>query len=110
MSIPNSENAVISTEKLINYLLSQHHPVGRWKAKFFRSIGFDDTNLDRLTDALKTVAREGTIKDIITSNFGTKYIVEGQITTPNGHVANLCTVWELESGEDKPRLVTAYPA
>jgi hypothetical protein len=61
MSVPNSHNAVIPVEKLTNYLLSRDHPIGRWKAKFFRSIGFDETNLDMLTDAMRSTAERQNI-------------------------------------------------
>ena len=110
MGLPNSHNALIPTEKLTKYLLSQDHPIGRWKAKFLRSIGFDETNLDVLKDALRSIAENGTIKDTMRTDFGTKYIIEGQITPPHGHVVILCTVWVMEHGEDPPRFVTAYPA
>jgi len=42
--LPNAENAVIDSEKLHDYLLSPSHPVGRFKAAFFSSLGYTQEN------------------------------------------------------------------
>ena len=110
MNLPNAENAVVPPEKLTDYLLSKSHLVGRWKANFFRSMGFNETNVNELKDALIDVAKTGEVKSTITSAFGIKYVVEGRIAAPNGKVSVIQTVWVIESGEVRPRLVTAYPA
>ena len=52
MKLPNAENAIIPPDKLTDYLLSQTHLIGRWKAKFFISIGFNETRIDELEEAL----------------------------------------------------------
>jgi hypothetical protein len=109
MNLPNSEKAVVSNGKLTNYLLSRSHLVGRWKASFFRSIGFNEKNVNELKDALLDVAQRGEVKNTKTSAFGVKYIVEGKIFAPNGKTVSIQTVWVVESGEKRPRLVTAYP-
>ncbi len=110
MNLPNSEKAVVPPDKLTDYLLSNSHLAGRWKASFFRSIGFSETNVDELKIALINVANRGEVKSTITSAFGVKYVVEGRIVAPNGKVAVIQTVWVVEPGEERPRLVTAYPA
>jgi hypothetical protein len=110
MNYPSFKDAVIPVEKLTNYLLSLDHPIGRWKAKFFRSIGFNETNVDTLREALRRIAQDGKVKEAVSSSFGKKYVIEGSVMAPNGGVTVLCTVWILGSGEDRPRFVTAYPA
>jgi hypothetical protein len=110
MNLPNSEKAVVTPDKLKDYLLSKSHLVGRWKASFFRSIGFNETNVNELKDALLDVAHRGEVKSTTTSAFGVKYVVEGKIFAPNGKNVIIQTVWVVESGEVRPRLVTAYPA
>ena len=40
MTLPNSDRAVIEGAKLFDYLLSRAHPVGRFKARFFESLGY----------------------------------------------------------------------
>jgi len=110
MNLTNSEETVVPNEKLTHYLLSKSHLVGRWKASFFRSIGFNETNVNELKDALLSVANSGEVKSRTTSAFGVKYVVEGKIYAPNGRNVSIQTVWVVESGEIRPRLVTAYPA
>jgi hypothetical protein len=36
MRLPNAEKAVIERRKLTEYLLSETHPTGRFKAQFFK--------------------------------------------------------------------------
>jgi hypothetical protein len=110
MNLPNAENAVVPPGKLTGYLLSKSHLVGRWKASFFRSLGFNETNVNELKDALIDVARRGEVRSTTSSAFGVKYVVEGKVAGPNGKVAAILTVWVIDSGEARPRLVTAYPA
>jgi len=43
------------------------------------------------------------------SRFGTKYTVEGPLTTPDGGRPEVRTVWFVSRGAAWPRLVTAYP-
>jgi len=38
-----------------------------------------------------------------------KYVAEGDLVTPSGIRAQICTVWIVETGENIPRFVTAYP-
>ena len=52
MKLPNREDAYIPSGKLGGYLLSKTHVVGRWKARFFSGLGFNDTNVDLLKDRL----------------------------------------------------------
>jgi len=45
MRLPNGTNAYVPREKLVEYLLSETHAVGKSKARFFRGFGFDETNV-----------------------------------------------------------------
>ena len=110
MKLPNSQNALVPTDKLENYLLSEIHPVGRTKALFLKNLGYDDSDSNILAQDLLTIAQEEDISDIQTSEFGTKYIIEGTIHTPNGATVAMRTVWIIELDNTQPRLVTAYPA
>ena len=110
MKIPNRENAYIPSGKLRGYLLSRTHVVGRWKARFFEDLGFDDTNVDLLKDRLIAAAHSQTVKAVVPSRYGTKYVIEGLLETPVRGLVSVCTVWIVEEGNDRPRFVTAYPA
>lgn len=109
VKLPNAEHAIIPSDKLTDYLLSKSHLIGRWKARFFFSIGFREEKADELQDALMNVAKNGEVKSTITTDFGVKYVVEGVILGPSGRRAGIRTVWVVETGQDRPRLITAYP-
>jgi hypothetical protein len=40
MNLPNADRAVVDPAKLRDYLLAAGHPVGRFKARFFVSLGY----------------------------------------------------------------------
>lgn len=109
MKLPNAEQAIIPSDKLSDYLLSKSHFIGRWKARFFLSIGFREEEIDELKDALMNLAKNGEVKSAITTDFGVKYVVEGAISGPSGRGAAIRTVWIVETGQNRPRLITAYP-
>ncbi|MBL7179966.1 MAG: hypothetical protein ISS65_07115 [Desulfobacterales bacterium] len=109
-NLPNCEKAYVPKEKLGNYLLSETHAVGRAKARYFRSIGYTAENADDLADALVMIASsEGVCQEIL-SDFGTKYVIDGELVTPIGTAVQIRTVWVIDSRDARPRFVTAYPA
>jgi len=55
------------------------------------------------------IAREGQVTKMERSPYGTKYVVDGQLETPEKGLVLIRTVWILEEGETYPRFVTAYP-
>lgn len=109
MKIPNCSGAYIPTHKLSEYLLSRTHSVGRWKGRFFRALGFNETNVDFLEQGLISIANSEDVKDAIASTLDTKYIIEGSLKTPAGTFVPVRTVLIIEAGQDRPRFVTAYP-
>lgn len=44
MKLLNGNNPFISREKLTNYVLSETHATGKFKAKYFRGLGFNENN------------------------------------------------------------------
>ena len=55
MKLPGGDQAFIPRAKLTNYLLSDVHPVGRSKARFFASLGFDVGGADSLECLLRRI-------------------------------------------------------
>ena len=108
-TLNRAEYADIATNKLTDYLLSTTHPVGSAKARWFRSYGFNDDNVDLLKEGLLLIARSEKVQEATKTPFGVKYVVDGSLRTPAGPVVRLRTVWIVESGETDPRFVTAYP-
>ena len=109
MKLPDYQSAIVPTEKLELHLLSEIHPVGRAKALFLTNLGYDISEPGILAQELLTLAREGDVSDVQTSQFGSKYVVDGLIRTPSGATVSLRTVWIIEPDHPQPRLVTAYP-
>lgn len=109
MKLPNFDKVIIQKEKLIDYVLSETHSTGRFKAKYFRRLGFDETNIHLLEEALRKIAKKEEIQDEITSQYGIKYILDGQINSPIGKIVRVTTVWIVEKDQNIPRFVTVYP-
>ena len=109
MILPNAGNAYIPSEKLIDYLISETHAVGKSKARFFRAHGYDEDNLHQLEQDLLSVPRYNEIDEQVTSTHGTKYVVSGALQTPRGTTVAVTTVWIIEPPDERPRFVTAYP-
>ncbi len=109
MNLPRSDSAHVPPEKLSGYLLSDSHPVGRSKARFLASLGYERADQVRLAEQLLEIARNEEVTREIRTEFGTKYVVEGRISTPSGGEARLRTVWIVEEQDTRPRFVTAYP-
>ena len=109
MRLPKAEDAQVDVEKLRGYLLSETHPIGKSKGKFFRGIGFDESSLAILQRGLIAIAKTEEIVQTASSAHGTKYVVDGLITTPSGNRVKLRTVWIVDEGQNNPRFVRAYP-
>lgn len=110
MKLPNGEHAYVPPGKLTEYLLSESHPIGRSKSGLLRAVGFNEANAELLEQRLLDIAHSGKVQEVVASPHGVKYVVDGALSTPAGTVVQLRTIWIIETGQDCPRLVTAYPA
>ena len=100
---------MVPRRKITDYLLSPTHRVGRHKAVFFRQFGFAAANWELLAAALRKHAAIHQVAKTEESPFGTRYVIDGIMATPDGRTANVRSVWFIETGEDTPRFVTAHP-
>jgi hypothetical protein len=110
MRIPFSDQAIVDDAKVRDYLLSPEHPVGRFKAAFFRSVGFTRDHWELLRDQLLLHAQLAVAALGQPSQFGQKYEVRATVVGPGGARAEVVTVWIVLDDEEVPRLVTAFPA
>jgi hypothetical protein len=108
--MPDWRAAYVPPEKLSGYLLSEAHAVGKWKADLFRALGFGQDNAEVLERRLLEIAMGNPVISDIQTPFGTKYVIEGNLLTPEGRLVQLLTVWIVEPSDPRPRFVTAYPA
>jgi hypothetical protein len=109
MKLPNYEKATVPKAKITDYLLSLTHRDGRSKAEFFMRFGFSSEQWEILAESLKCHAVYNEIAKTETSYFGTRYVIEGVIFSPDRRNPSVRSVWFIESGSDIPFFVTAYP-
>ena len=109
MRLPNCDRADVAPEKIRDYLLSPQHLTGRFKARFFRSLGYEAEDWARLAEELRTIARQGDAVRI-ESPFGDKFSIVANVVGPNGRSATIVLIWIVDRKDSVPRFVTAYPA
>ena len=104
MKLPYRKHASVSKIKLQEYLLSDTHEVGKFKAKFFKKIGFSTTDITLLEQAFLQIANSEEVKEVIQTIYGEKYVIDGEI-----NLVMIRTVWIIEKEQKYPRFITAYP-
>ena len=109
MRLPNASQARVAREKITGYLLAENPESGRGKPGFFVRFGFSAENWQTLADALLEVGREYDVVEIEETQFGVQYAVEGWIHTPDERNPYIRVIWQIDNGNDYPRLITAYP-
>ena len=87
----------IPPEKLRDYLLSPTHPIGRYKAVFFRSLGYDQANWQILEADLRGLLSRPA-EPLEATEYGQKYTITAAMTGPNGRDAEIVTVWIILTG------------
>ena len=109
MKLPASEKLLIEPAKVRDYLLSREHPVGRFKAVFFESLGYSAETWQALEAHLRALAVAGEATLGEQTKYGQKYEVRGTLTGSSGREVSVVTIWIVRWGEDAPRFVTAFP-
>lgn len=101
--LPNKEAAFVEEEKL-EYLFR-----GKNKGGYFLGLGFSQDAPAVLRDALLRHAREHGVVEVVATNHGIKYNLVGELLSPDGRHPQTRTIWQIDRGDWRPRLVTAYP-
>ena len=109
MKLPEFASVNVPEQKIVAYLLSFTHPDGRGKAIFFSRFGFHTNQWQVFAAALRQHAAAHEVVAIDQTPFGTRYVIEGPLDTPDGRNPLVRTVWFIATDETIPRLVTAYP-
>ncbi len=109
MKLLNADCALVPESKVLEYLLAEAHPRGRYKAAYFLSLGFERREWRKFATVLTRHATKHDVYRIEDSRFGKRYVIDGPIEAPDGSRPEIRTVWFVETGGDIPVLVTAYP-
>ena len=108
MQLPNADRAVVDPRKVQDYLLSETHPIGRFKAALFLSLGYSSAQWETLRDDLLGIARAGEAIPGLPSAYGRKYEVDGVLNGPSRRSIPFRTVW-IVVDDNPPKFVTAFP-
>ncbi|MGZ5445983.1 MAG: DUF6883 domain-containing protein [Thermoanaerobaculia bacterium] len=109
MKIPGANKAMVDPAKVRDYLVSPEHPVGRFKAVFFASLGYSRANWPALQAEFQRLALSDDAVAGVPSDFGQKFEVRATLDGPSGRRAAVVVVWIVLKGEQVPRFVTAFP-
>jgi hypothetical protein len=108
MGLPNFEHALVAYDKIVGYLLNPEHPEGGDKCEYLTRFGFSVAQWKVLAAALIDHAKENEVVKTEATKYGTRYVVEGLIKSPDKRNPDLRSVWFIRNDENFPRLVTAY--
>jgi len=107
--ISNHERAIVYPAKLEDYVLSNTHPIGRFKATLFQQMGYTSRNWEQLAEDIRTQHLTLDAELGEKTKYGQKYIITGNFKGPSGKTMKLKSIWITLTGEDFPRFITIYP-
>ena len=109
MKLPAAHAAVVSREKVADYLLNAAHPDNGGKAEFFERHGFQRDDWKTLAAALKHLAINGDVIFTGETAHGKKFVIVGPLPSPGGKLPPVQSIWIVDKCATAARLVTAYP-
>lgn len=108
MLLPAGEQAIVDDGKLLDYVLSSTHPIGRHHAELFeRLLGITGANYQLLKEQLLRAAATVDVEAGQPSQFGQKFQMRFAVRGPLG-TRLVLAVWMLDEGQAFPRLITCY--
>jgi hypothetical protein len=106
--LPRGASAVVDHRKVVDYLLSRDHPVGRNKARVFeRALGLTSENADFLVVALLEAAIRGDAVLTASDRFGDRYKIDFVVDF-GGRRAGLRSAWLVPAEPSSPMFLTAF--
>ncbi len=108
MKLPNGNRAIVDIVKLRDYCLSPVHPVGRHKARVFRSVlGLSCEHAEELRQVLQKEASEAEAVPGERDEYGQRYVVDFELEAGD-RVAVVRSAWIMLKEEDFPRFTSCY--
>lgn len=109
MELPRRDEAFVPQRKITDYLLADTHQQGKPKANFFRRFGFSTAQPEQLAESLREHAQRNPVVRTEPTSHGMLYVIEGELSTPDGRSPLVRSVWIIDDENEAPRFVTAYP-
>lgn len=106
--LPNHDYAIISSDKLRDYILSPIHPIGKFKAKFFEQAGYTHKSWEILEKDIREQHLTQDAKEGPPTPFGKKYEITAPLKGPTATLL-ITSIWIVLKGENVPRLITLIP-
>ena len=109
MRFPNADKAIITSEKLRDYLLNLSHRRGSAKARLLIRCGYRTDAWHVLETDLRS---QHLTADFIVAKdniYGRRFEIRAPLTTPNGRRVVFQSIWQIDDGTDVPRLITMCP-
>ena len=108
--LPNADLCFVAERKITNYLLDVANENGKHKARFFLAFGFTIEEWQVMAAALKQHAAAHEVTSMVArETFGTNYVIEGPLMTPDGRNPQVRVIWAIDRDDTVPRLISAYP-
>jgi hypothetical protein len=106
--LPNANSAIVDIKKLEGYCLNTTHPLGKHKAKVFKSVLGITINESKLLRAkLKEIVSINDSVFLSEDDFGKRYFIDFKMEI-NKKKAFIRSIWIIRSDENFPRFVTCY--
>ena len=105
MKIP--DDSIIPFEKLTRYLLVAK--VRNDKSKYLAQAGFTQENPEALLKAIRSLTGETEAEQERTTEYGTLYLVKGELIGVNGVRISVITIWLARKADGKFQFITLVP-
>ncbi|WKN42115.1 DUF6883 domain-containing protein [Tunicatimonas pelagia] len=106
--LPNYEEAFIAIEKLADYCLNSFHPVGKDKARVFKSVlGLTRQDANLLKEAILETLPKHEASFVREDQYGKRYTVDIKIRNLDKE-AIVRTGWIIKKDEGFPKLTSCY--
>ncbi|MCL5031560.1 MAG: hypothetical protein M1480_21355 [Bacteroidetes bacterium] len=102
-----SSSAIITPEKIKEYLLSQRKRND--KSKWLAKAGYTLENWNELETDLRTQILNKDAVYTDTTIYGNIFEIKGVLNGPNGMSLEVCTIWIIEHESESTKFITMYP-
>ena len=109
MKVLNASEAVITPEKLRDYLLNVAHRRGGSKARMLQAMGYQPEDWQRLEADLRAQHLTADVDCVADTEYGPRYEIVAPLRGPEDKTVAFRSVWQIDTGTEVPRLITMYP-